>query len=435
MPDELISLLEEYLRPQGDMLGLGIQALAFALALLLAPVVYRLLARPFERLTAWLLRFERVAQMPAAQENFATVQSVLRPLSAWLLTRLGVIVLDQLGRPSSLLAWLSGFLLLWLLYRLAAAVLTLWLPLNSASTWTLRVLRPILFILILVQASGLLDEFLALGFTVQSARITLGAVIAALTVFLLALVASRTTRSYLQNTFLPSAGLDQSLSAVLATLASYLLLVGGVFAALTVAGFDLTALTVILGGLSVGLGFGLQDIISNFFSGFILLFERSVGHGDVIGVGDELGVVQDVGIRATVVRTIKDVELIVPNSNLLTDVVMNYSRGENRTIRLEIQVFAQYQKNPHAVREAILAAASQIEGISNNPPPYVEFQAFGADRVNEFTLEVWIDDIWEFDEISSELRFHIWDEMEARGLNFPLYQQEVTVRQAGPADA
>ena len=203
----------------------------------------------------------------------------------------------------------------------------------------------------------------------------------------------------------------------------------GVLLALTVAGFDLTALTVILGGLSVGLAFGLQDIISNFFSGFILLFERSVGHGDVIGIGDELGVVQDVGIRATVVRTIKDVEIIVPNSNLLTDVVMNYSRGENRTIRLEIRVYTQYQKNPRQVREALLAAAAQVEGIGDTPPPYVEFQAFGADRTNEFTLEVWIEDIWEFDEISSELRFHIWDELEARGLNFPLYQQEVVLRE------
>ena len=433
MLDDFTSLFEEYLRPQGDMLSLSIQALVFALALLLAPLVYRLLARPFERLMAWLLRFERIAQTPAAHEEFATVRSVLRPLSAWLLAQLGVIVLNQLGRPSSLLAWLSGFLLLWLLYRLAAAILTLWLPHDSAAAWTRRVLRPILLILILVHASGLLDEFLDLGFTIQTARITLGAIIAALAVFLLALVASRTTRSYLQNSFLPSAGLDQSLSAVLATLAGYVLLIAGVFAALTVAGFDLTALTVILGGLSVGLGFGLQDIISNFFSGFILLFERSVGHGDVIGVGDELGVVQDVGIRATVVRTIKDVELIVPNSNLLTDVVMNYSRGENRNIRLEIQVFTHYQKNPHAVREAMLAAASRVAGIGDDPPPYVEFQGFGADRVNEFMLEVWIDDIWEFDEISSELRFHIWDEMDARGLNFPVYQQEVTVREAGRA--
>jgi len=429
MLDDLTTLLEEFLRPQGDVLGLAVQALGFALALLLAPLLYRLLARPFDRLTARLSRYERVAQMPAAQEEFATLRSVLRPLSAWLLARLGVVALDQLGRPSSLLAWLSGFLLLWLLYRLAAGILTLWLPLETAQTWTRRVVRPVVLILVLVQASGLLDEFLNLGFTVQTARITLGAIVAALAVFLLALVASRAARSYLQHSFLPGAGFDQSLSAVMATLASYLLLVIGVLLALTVAGFDLTALTVILGGLSVGLAFGLQDIISNFFSGFILLFERSVGHGDVIGIGDELGVVQDVGIRATVVRTIKDVEIIVPNSNLLTDVVMNYSRGENRTIRLEIRVYTQYQKNPRQVRDALLAAAAQVEGIGDTPPPYVEFQAFGADRTNEFTLEVWIEDIWEFDEISSELRFHIWDELEARGLNFPVYQQEVTIRE------
>ena len=196
MLDDLTTLLEEFLRPQGDVLGLAVQALGFALALLLAPLLYRLLARPFDRLTARLSRYERVAQMPAAQEEFATLRSVLRPLSAWLLARLGVVALDQLGRPSSLLAWLSGFLLLWLLYRLAAGILTLWLPLETAQTWTRRVVRPVVLILVLVQASGLLDEFLNLGFTVQTARITLGAIVAALAVFLLALVASRATRSY-----------------------------------------------------------------------------------------------------------------------------------------------------------------------------------------------------------------------------------------------
>ena len=131
------------------------------------------------------------------------------------------------------------------------------------------------------------------------------------------------------------------------------------------------------------------------------------------------------GIRATVLRTIKDVELIVPNSNLLTDVVTNYSRGENRAIRLEIQVFAYHDRDPHLVREAMMAAADRIEGLVDDPLPYVEFQAFGADRTNEFTLEVWIEDIWDFDEISSDLRFYIWEEMQKRDLHFPPIQYEL----------
>ena len=192
----------------------------------------------------------------------------------------------------------------------------------------------------------------------------------------------------------------------------------------------MTGLAVILGGLSVGLAFGLQDVISNFFSGFILLFERSVAHGDVIAMDEELGVVQDVGIRATVLRTIKDVELIIPNSQLLTDVVANYSRGENKSIRLEVPVYAYYNKDPRLIREAIIAAAEKIEGLSSDPPPYVEFQSFGTDRTNEFVLEVWIEEIWDFDEISSDLHFYIWEKMEKRGLHFPLLQyQEVNSNQ------
>ena len=143
---------------------------------------------------------------------------------------------------------------------------------------------------------------------------------------------------------------------------------------------------------------------------------------------DELGVVQDVGIRATVLRTIKDVELIIPNSNLLTDVVANYSRGENKSIRLEVQVYAFHNKDPRLVREAMMAAADRVNSLAPDPLPYVEFQAFGADRTNEFTLEVWIEEIWDFDEISSDLHFYIWEEMDKRNLHFPplQYQQVVS---------
>lgn len=428
MLDQLELWIEEYLRTQGNVLALAVQVLAFALVLLIAPVLYRFLARYFDRLAARLGEYERVQRVPAYEEQFTTLRGVLRPLSAWLLARLGVVVLDQFGRPSSLLLWLSGFLLIWLLYRLAHGILTLWLSLETANKLARQVMRPLAIIIALIHISGLLDEFLNLGFTVQTARITLGAIVAGLAVFLLAIVVSRGTRSYLQNTFLPNAGLDESLAAVLATLTGYVVLVAGLFAALTVAGFNLTGLAVILGGLSVGIAFGLQDIIANFFSGFILLFERSVAHGDVIGMDDELGVVQDVGIRATVLRTIKDVELIVPNSQFLTNVVTNYSRGENRAIRLEIQVFTYFDRDPIRVREAIMAAAERIEGLAAEPAPYVEFQAFGADRTNEFTLEVWIEDIWNFDEISSDLRFYIWEEMEKRDLQFPPIQHHLIMQ-------
>jgi small-conductance mechanosensitive channel len=422
------ALLDELITPQGDVLGLAIQALLFGLALLITPLIYRFSGRYFDKLVARLGQYDRVQSMPAYSEGFATWRSVLRPLVVWLLMRLGVVVLDQLDRPSSLLLWLSGYFLIWLLYRLAHAIMTLWMSLDTAERITNRIIRPIAIIIALVHTSGLLDEFLSLGFTIQTARITLGAAIAGLAVFVLGLVASRASRSWLQTSFLPNAGMDDSLSAVLATLASYVLLVAGLFAALIVAGFDLTGLTVILGGLSVGLAFGLQDVIANFVSGFILLFERSVAHGDVIGVEDEFGVVQDVGIRATVVRTIKDVELIVPNSSLLTNVVTNYSRGENRVIRMEITVYTYYDRSPKLVREAMLTAAGRVNGLAEKPAPYVEFQAFGADRTNEFTLEVWIDDIGEFDEISSNLRFYIWEEMDARGLHFPPMQHEVAMR-------
>lgn len=420
--------ISDMLQTQGDVFMLLVQSGVFAGVLLLAPLLARVLLRYANRFADQLGRVTLLQRLPAHAEGFATVGRIVQPLLAWLMARIGVVVLDQFGRESSLLLWLSGFLLIWLVYRLIHAALTLWLPLASAHRLTRRIMRPVAFVVALIHLTGLLDEFLNLGFTVQAVRITLGAMVAGLAVFVIAVLLSRGARSYLQSTFLPGAGLDESLSAVLATLSGYVLLVAGFLLALTVAGFNLTGLTVILGGLSVGLAFGLQEIISNFFSGFVLLFERSVAHGDVIGMEDELGVVQDVGIRATVLRTIKDVELIVPNTQFLTNVVTNYSRGENRAIRLEIAVFTYYDRNPVLVREAMLAAAARVDGLAAEPAPYVEFQAFGADRTNEFTLEVWIQNVWDFDEISSDLRFYIWEEMDARQLHFPPLQHELTLR-------
>ncbi len=428
MLQQVETWIEEVLQPRGDLVTLLIQAAIFIAILLIAPLLYRLVTPLVDRALGRVSEIEALQRMPAYEEEFVTVRRVLRPLFAWILTRIGVVVLAELGRENSFLLWLSGFLLIWLLYRLVNALLTLWLPLETSHRFSRQIVRPVAFIIVLIHTSGLLDEFLNLGFTIQTARSTLGAITAGVAVFLMGIVASRGARSYLQNTFLPNAGFDESLAAVMATLTSYVVLIGGVFAALTVAGFDLTGLTVILGGLSVGFAFGLQEIISNFFSGFVLLFERSVAHGDVIGMEDELGVVQDVGIRATVLRTIKDVELIVPNSQFLTNVVTNYSRGENRSIRLEIAVFVYHDRSPLLVRESMMAAAARVHGLAAHPAPYVEFQAFGADRTNEFTLEVWIEDVWEFDEISSDLRFYIWEEMEKRHLHFPPMQHELYMR-------
>ncbi|MFN2105573.1 MAG: hypothetical protein ACK2UJ_11920 [Candidatus Promineifilaceae bacterium] len=231
MLDQLENWLTELFQPQGDVLALAIQVLILAMILLITPLIARFLGRYFDRLMERLAQFERMRQKPAYEEQFSTLRGVIRPLTAWVLARVGIVVLDQVGRPSSLLLWLSGFLLIWLVYRLLHAVLTLVIPLDTAQKLTRRVIRPVAIILVLIQSTGLLDEYFGLGFNVQTARITLGAIIAALAVFVLAIVLSRGTRSYLQNTFLPGAGMDASLSAVLATLASYVLLVAGVLAA------------------------------------------------------------------------------------------------------------------------------------------------------------------------------------------------------------
>ncbi len=127
---------------------------------------------------------------------------------------------------------------------------------------------------------------------------------------------------------------------MLATFVAYAVLIGGLLVSLSLIGIDLTAFTIILGGLSVGFGFGMQDVISNFVSGFILLFERSIGPGDIVEIEGNVGEVREVGIRSMRIRTNDNVELIVPNTTFLTNIVTTYTRGDRR-VRVRVPVGVQ----------------------------------------------------------------------------------------------
>ena len=132
-------------------------------------------------------------------------------------------------------------------------------------------------------------------------------------------------RRLLGETILPRAGVDPAVNQVVTTFTGYGIVVGGLVLALTVMGVNLTALTVIIGGLSVGLGFGLQELINNFVSGFILLTERSLAPGDVIEVDENIGTVQKIGLRTMLITTPDDVELIIPNGHLLGSTVKSFT--------------------------------------------------------------------------------------------------------------
>jgi small-conductance mechanosensitive channel len=212
-------------------------------------------------------------------------------------------------------------------------------------------------------------------------------------------------------------------------LVSYTIVVLGSAAALSAMGIDLTTFAVIIGGLSVGLGLGLQEVVNNFISGFILLFERSVGPGDVIRIRDETGVVQSVGIRSTTIRTRADIELIVPNSYFLTEIVTNLTRTERR-VRVRIGVHVSYSSKPREVQKVLLEAVVDHPHVLAEPAPRVQFKDFG-DSSLDFDLLVWTNQAHRIPGFSSELRFNIWDALAAHDIEIPFPQQEIRIRSSG----
>jgi small-conductance mechanosensitive channel len=355
--------------------------------------------------------------------------SVLSPLIAWLLNQAVINLFTSLGWSTTFLTWVIPLLTIWFFYRLGAALFTTKMRPPQAQLWRSRILLPIILFIGLLYAVGLLDDFLQLGAAAGDnlPSITVGSLLAGLAIITLFFIFSRSVGGFLGKGFLPQAGLEPGLAHAISTLTGYAIIVIGVVAGLLVTGFNLTTLTVIAGGLSIGLGFGLQQVVSNFISGFILMFDRSIGLGDVIEFGDVVGTVQNIGIRSMIVKTGHNKEVIIPNSYFLSDIVTNLTRTD-RTIRVDIKVSVSYESNPLEVEQALLEVA-QHPGIMDEPAPLVQFTDFAENSLS-FVLMVWVDDPARVGTVSNDLRYRIWDAFSQRNIEFPSRQRELVIRGA-----
>lgn len=193
-------------------------------------------------------------------------------------------------------------------------------------------------------------------------------------------------------------------------------------------GIDLTNLAVIAGGLSVGIGFGLQHIVNNFFSGLILLAGRSIQSGDTIQIGSTLGDVRKVTIRNTVVQTRENATLFVPNSDLISNQLINWSHRDPRVVR-EINVGVAYGTDTREVTELMLKAAGTHPNILNHPPPEVLFWDFGASTL-DFKIKFWIENVAKDTRILSDIRYEIDRLFRENGIEFAYPQSDVHLRTA-----
>ena len=252
------------------------------------------------------------------------------------------------------------------------------------------------------------------GFSIGGVTLSLSSMIGAAIVFAVVVFLTRLIQDWLSSRLLPQTRLDAGVRNSFRTIFGY---VGVIVAALLAGahiGLDFQKLALIAGGLSVGIGFGLQTIASNFVSGLILLWERPIRVGDWVVVGAEQGFVRAINARATEIETFDRGSLIVPNSNLVSGVVKNWVHND-RVGRIIVSVNVAYESDLDAVRDLMIAAAKAQDQVLAIPAPSVVFAEFG-DWALKFNLVCFVDDILLAERTRSDINFDILSRMREAGL-------------------
>jgi len=246
-------------------------------------------------------------------------------------------------------------------------------------------------------------------------------------IFVLALLLSRTLTSLLQRRIAKRAYLDPGLHYTIGKLTQYLIITIGLLLALSFGvGLNLTSIAVIFTALSVGIGFGLQYIAADIASGFILLFERPVRVGDRITIGEDEGDVQSINLRTTVVATNDRISIIVPNSRLVSQRLINWSYGDPRA-RISIHIGVAADSDVELATKTLLKAAEDVDNVLLDPAPKVQFLKFG-DWSLDFRLLVWTNRPRLHAQIRSDINYRIEKLFREAGIEIPFPQTELRLR-------
>jgi potassium-dependent mechanosensitive channel len=264
-------------------------------------------------------------------------------------------------------------------------------------------------------------------FTFGNIQVSLTSLVIGILVFGLTVFLSRTVSTLLDRRLAKRGHIDPGLRYTIARLARYLVVTAGILVALRQAfALDLTSIAVVFTALSVGIGFGLQYIAADIASGFILLFERPIRVGDRITIGDDEGDVQSINLRTTLVTTNDRIAIIVPNSRLVSQRVVNWSYGDPRA-RISIPVGVAYNSDVKLVTETLLLAAKDAENVLSDPPPKVQFLKFG-DYSLDFRLLVWTRQPSRHPQIKSDINYRIERLFRERGIELPYPTQQFLLK-------
>lgn len=257
-------------------------------------------------------------------------------------------------------------------------------------------------------------------------------------------VLSKYTQWLLQNQVLQAFQIERHTQFIILRIFHFIMITIGVLISLRTIGMNFTSLAIIFGGLSIGIGFGLQHTVANLISGLILMFERPIKIGDLVEIMDVdiFGRVRSINLRSTVIMAVDEKEIIVPNSKFITEPVHNLTHY-NHLFRVRIPVGVSFNSDVEIVKKALLEAAAEHEEVIKEPTPemenvtvpFVRFTSFGESTL-DFELFAWIPDSFMRFDVASDLHFMVWDKLKEYNIKIPFPQRDVNLyqEQDNPSD-
>ncbi|WP_136810787.1 mechanosensitive ion channel domain-containing protein [Desulfosediminicola flagellatus] len=360
----------------------------------------------------------------------------------------GVMGYDQFAIYSFtiLLETVSSCLVVWMLYRLNSAILELCLKaipfslLKDNRHVVVKSLQPFIawiHWILLISLLGVVWNFFpsidaaisainSFGFKLGDFNISPGFVLTIIFVLYGATLFSKAIQAILLKEILPRYSAEKGVQLSITRLVHYAIVTVGFFIMLKALGFELKQITLLGGALGVGIGFGLQAIVTNFAGGLILLFERPLKVGDTIQIGTDLGEVKHLGLRATIIQTFDNAEIVIPNSDLITGQVTNWTLAERR-VRVKIPVGVAYGSDVSKVLEILQTCGNQNPMVLSTPKPNALFLAFGASSL-DFELRVWIPEFLDSLTVKSDLNQSIESEFDFNNIEIPFLQTDLHIR-------
>lgn len=354
------------------------------------------------------------------------------PISMLVVTLVGESILRHLGVDAMMLTIATPLLLSLAAIRIAIYIVRkVFSPSPLVKAWE-NIISGMIWLVVALHLLGWLPSVLSaldsLAFTFGESRLSLLLVLKLLITVIFFWILAIGLSNFIEQRLKNFEHFSLSARVALAKTSKFLLIAIAIFIALDAAGVDLTALAVFSGAVGVGIGFGLQRISSNFISGFILLFDRSIKPGDVITIRDKFGWVQELCARYIVVRDRDGVETLIPNENLVTSEVINWSYSD-QAVRMKLGIQISYGDDPEEAMALMLACAKSSARVLDEPLPLTRLMEFGDNGIS-LELRIWIRDPENgLGGVRSEVNLAMWKAFKKAGITIPFPQRDIHIKE------